>query len=100
MRNTVTEVCMIFSGSLTKRSPKLERKVVEGHTDDVIFDVDFEALVKSTRQKKAQEFKWRDVAVLIWAVASSIAGPECKEMGRRKNNSEMLAEAVSWRVIY
>lgn len=91
---------MRFSGNLTKRSPKLERKVLEGYPDDVIFEVDFEGLVKSIRQKKAQVPKSRGMKVFIWAVAGSVMGSECKGMGCRRNNSEVLAEAMSWRVIY
>lgn len=67
---------------------------MEGYPADVIFKVDFEGLVKSTRQKDAQVPKSRGVKVLIWAVASSVMGPECKGKGCRRNNSEMLAEAV------
>lgn len=94
MRNTVTEVCMISSGNFTKRSPKSEREAVEGYPADVIFEVDFEGLVKSTRQKNAQVPMSRGVKVLIWAVASRVMGTECKGKGCSRNNSEMLAEAV------
>lgn len=100
MKNTVLEVCMLFSGNLRERTPKLERKFIEGFPGDVIFEEDFEGLVKPSRQRKAQVPKSRGVKVFIWAIASNVMGPECKGMGYTKNNSEMLAEAMSWRVIY
>lgn len=69
MKNTVIELWKLFSGNLRERTPKLERKFIEGFPDDVIFEVDFEGLVKSSRPRKAQAPKPRGVDVFIWATA-------------------------------
>lgn len=45
-----------------------------------------------------ETLKSRGVRVLIWTIASSVTGPDCRGTGCRRNDSERLTGALAWRV--
>lgn len=58
----------------------------------MIFEVDFEGLVKSSRQKSSSTQVQRYESAYLGS-NNGVMAPECKGTGYTENNSEMLAEA-------